>query len=437
MLEAFKKHIGNNFPELFDNHFLIACSGGLDSIVLTVLCQQAGLQFSLAHCNFGLRGANSDKDEEFVRNHAKALKRPIYVTHFDTLGYVNQHKVSVQMAARNLRYAWFEQLLAHYRIPFVLTAHHANDNLETFLINLSRGTGIDGLTGIPSKTTTLRRPLLAFSREDLEAYAKSEQLEWREDESNADTKYLRNKIRLGIIPKLLELHPTFLVNFQNTQNYLNQTQSVASHYLERLKKELFIQEHEKIRISIASLSDIAHMKGILHGLFSAYGFTEWQNLKDLLRGMSGKQLRSTTHILLKDREFLWLSPLQIAKKELDVYPIQEFDDGLHFPVRLKIKKVEARGDNKDTTIFVQKDTLKYPLLVRKWQKGDYFYPLGLNRKKKLSKFFKDCKMNLFEKNEQWLLCSNDQIVWVIGKRADHRFRVVDATKEILNIEVIE
>ena len=435
MLAEFKKHIEINFPELVDNHFLIACSGGLDSMVLTELCQQAHLQFSVAHCNFRLRGRESDNDEEFVRKHTKKLNRTFYVTHFDTVGYVNQHKVSVQMAARDLRYNWFEKLLKLHDIPFLLTAHHANDNLETFLINLSRGTGIDGLTGIPSKTDYLRRPLLPFSRQALNDYAKNQNLEWREDASNADTKYLRNKIRLEVIPKLNELHPTFLSNFQNTMAYLNQTQSIATHYLENLKAELFIQEDEKFRISLESLSNLASLDAVLYGLFNEYGFTEWQNLKDLLNGMSGKQLLSTTHVLLKGREFLWLSPIKKIQQDADEFFIQENERSLEFPIVLNIGTVEQRGENNAKEIFVQKDALKYPLLVRKWKIGDYFYPFGLNRKKKLAKFFKDEKMNLFEKNEQWLLCSEDRIVWVIGKRADHRFRVHDVSKEILKIKI--
>ncbi|MGB3143721.1 MAG: tRNA lysidine(34) synthetase TilS [Maribacter sp.] len=437
MLLKFKEHIEKEFPELVHDHFLIACSGGLDSMVLTHLCYGSKLKFSIAHCNFRLRGSASDGDEIFVEQFAASIDSALYVTHFDTLGYVNQHKVSVQMACRDLRYTWFDQLLKQHKIPYLLTAHHANDNLETFLINLSRGTGIDGLTGIPQKLNHLRRPLLPFSREELEAYAKTENLSWREDASNADTKYLRNKIRLEIIPRLQELHPSFLANFQNTQDYLNQTKILSDQYLKQLKEELFISENGKFRISLESLTTFAPLDAILYGLFNEYGFTEWENVLDLLNAMSGKQLMSKTHILLKDRESLWLAPYDVNAGELEEYEIDESQNTLNAPIKLNIKPVKERSENSTNEIFVQKESLTYPLVVRKWKKGDYFHPLGFIGKKKLSKYFKDVKMNLLEKEEQWLLCSNNQIVWVIGKRADRRFKVDESSQNIVKIELIK
>ena len=435
MLESFKKHIKNSFPELQDNHFIIACSGGLDSMVLTELCQEAGLQFSMAHCNFRLRGQESQADEDFLKEHARKLNRTIYVTHFDTLGYVNQNKVSVQMAARELRYTWFEQLLAQHEIAYLLTAHHANDNVETFLINLSRGTGIDGLTGIPAKTDILRRPLLPFTRQQLASYAEKQKLNWREDASNTDTKYLRNKIRLDIIPKLNELHPTFLDNFKNTLHYLNQTEEIASAYLRKLKEELFIEIESKFEISISKLKELNPLSTYLYGLFNEYGFKELENLEALLDGMSGKQLVSNTHILVKNRDVLLLSSIDIEGEKEQEFSINEDVVMLNHPLSLKFSIVPERYDNIEKEIFVQKNTLKYPLVIRKWKKGDYFYPIGLNHKKKLAKFFKDEKVDILSKEKIWLLCSNEQIVWVIGMRADHRFRVEDSNQDILKIEM--
>ena len=434
MLEAFKQHIEKSFPELLNNHFIIACSGGLDSVVLSSLCQHAGLQFSLAHCNFGLRGVDSDGDELFVRKFAKSLNRDVYVTHFDTVGYVNQHKVSVQMGARELRYNWFQQLLKEHSIDYLLTAHHANDNLETFLINLSRGTGIDGLIGIPTKANYLRRPLLPFGRQELENFAKSENLTWREDASNADTKYLRNKIRIEIVPKLNELHPTFSENFKNTLDYLCQTEQIASAYLQKLKKDIFVEKEGKFIISIQKLNELNPLSMFLHGLFSEFGFKEMDNLEALLTGMSGKQLLSASHILVKNRDSLLLSKL--IHKDENITPLLITEDmlSIEFPLPLKFSIVTERSDNTDNVIFVQKNTLKYPLRIRKWKNGDYFYPIGLNRKKKLSKFFKDEKVDILAKEEKWLLCSNEQIVWIVGMRADHRFSVADSTQEILKIE---
>ncbi|WP_405415422.1 tRNA lysidine(34) synthetase TilS [Maribacter sp. Asnod1-A12] len=434
MLNAFKKHIEDSFPELLDSHFIIACSGGLDSSVLVELCHLTNLSFSIAHCNFNLRGKASDGDENFVRQYAKKIDKPFFVTHFDTLGYVNQHKVSVQMAARELRYVWFDQLLKEHNSAYLLTAHHANDNLETFIINLSRGTGIDGLTGIPAKINDIRRPLLPFTRQELESFAQVEKMEWREDASNADAKYLRNKIRLEIIPKLNELHPTFSDNFKSTLDYLAQTDVIASAYLEKLKEELFVEKDERQEVNISKLKELKPLSTYLFGLFSSYGFKEMENLEALLDGLSGKQLVSSSHVLVKNREVLILSAKDESKLDRQEYIITEEEVPLNLPVNLKFSVVSERLDNTNSEIFVQKNALKYPLTVRKWKTGDYFYPIGLNRKKKLSKFFKDEKVDVLSKEKTWLLCSGEQIVWVIGMRADHRFKVDDTSQGILKIE---
>ncbi len=435
MLSDFKAHIAQNFPSLFQNRVLIACSGGLDSVVLSHLCYHSGMDIALAHCNFRLRDADSDADEAFVQQLAKQLGAAYFVTHFDTLGYVNQHKVSVQMAARELRYAWFDGLIETNGFVKVLTAHHLDDTLETFLINLSRGTGIEGLTGIPEQTLTTARPLLKYSRAQLLAYATSNGLQWREDASNTDTKYLRNKIRLELVPKLKELHPNFLENFKKSLAYLGQSADIAKNELVRLKQVLFVQEKGLLKIPIAQLKELHPLDGYLYGLFQEYGFTEWENLGDLLDGMSGKYIDSKTHKLLKDREFLWLSPLEKEEEESGTYTISLEDKSITKPIFLEFTNVDQRNENTSAIIYVDKNALKYPLRVRKWEKGDYFYPLGLQGKKKLAKYFKDEKVPVALKNRQWLLCSGEDIVWIIGKRADERFKVQSATTAILRIEV--
>lgn len=435
MLTDFKSHIASHFPSLLKNRVLLACSGGLDSVVLSHLCYASGIDFAIAHCNFRLRGAESDADETFVQQLARQLGAAYFVAHFDTLGYVNQHKVSVQMAARELRYAWFDGLLEENSFEKVLTAHHLDDNLETFLINLSRGTGIDGLTGIPEETETMARPLLKYSRAELLAYAKSNGLQWREDASNADAKYLRNKIRLELVPVLKEIHPNFLQNFQKSTAYLGQSAAIAKDRIAQLKQALFTQENGLLKISLAQLKVLSPLEGYLYGLFQEYGFTEWENLRDLLDAMSGKCIESNTHRLLKDRDFLWLLPLEIEGKESDTYTISLEDKSITKPIMLEFSEVIERNENASAIIYVDKTALKYPLQVRKWEKGDYFYPLGLQGKKKLAKFFKDEKVPVALKERQWLLCSGKDIVWIIGKRADERFKVQTDTKAILRIEV--
>ena len=434
MLKDFQLHISENFPELTENKFLLACSGGLDSVLLSYLCKESEMEFILAHCNFRLRGAASDGDEVFVKELGNRLGRPVFVTHFDTMGYVNDKKVSVQMAARELRYQWFKGLMKEHGIGYLVTAHHADDNLETFLINLSRGTGIDGLTGIPEASNQIRRPLLKYTRDAILAYAKEKDLQWREDESNADTKYLRNKIRQEIVPKLKELHPTFVENFERTLGFLKETQEISENELARVRERMFQRENQYLKISVSELKKLRPLKGYIHGLFKEYGFTEWQNIAELLDAMSGKSVHSAEYVLLKNRDNLILA--KNVKQGQGVYEIQEEVFKIDYPIGLEGKEVLDKNDNSARIIYLDKNTLKYPLTVRKWQKGDYFYPLGMKGKKKLSKYFKDEKMDLFSKQEQWLLCSGDAIVWVIGRRADDRFKVTESTKEILSVALL-
>ncbi|NAY90812.1 tRNA lysidine(34) synthetase TilS [Muricauda sp. JGD-17] len=431
MLNKFKQHIETNLIFLKGKKLLIACSGGVDSVVLTHLCHQSGLDICLAHCNFNLRGGESDKDEEFVKVLGEKLGINVSVKVFDTLGYMNQHGGSIQMAARALRYQWFNQLLETEHCDFVLTAHHIDDNLETFIINLSRGTGIEGLTGIPQQNDRFVRPLLRFSREEIENYAKSQGIKWREDSSNVETKYLRNKIRLELVPKLKELHPTFLSNFTNTQAYLKQTQALATNDINAAQKRLFRKRGDAQLINVDELKQLKPTEAYLYGLFHKYGFTEWDNIKNLLEAMSGKELVSKTHRLLRDRTHLILSPLEI--REQTNYAIVDGVKILEEPIRLKFEMVSGMQELGPNTIFLDKEKLNFPLVLRNWQKGDYFYPFGMKGRKKLSKFFKDEKIDVITKEKQWLLCSENKIVWVVGRRADERFKVDASTQKILKV----
>ncbi|VAW10028.1 tRNA(Ile)-lysidine synthetase [hydrothermal vent metagenome] len=429
MLNEFKIHLKNNFSELSQTHFLLACSGGLDSVVLTHLSNQCKLNFSLAHCNFQLRGPESDADQEFVVELARGIRKKLYVTNFNTNNYINKYKVSVEMAARELRYAWFAELMSEHNIKTLVTAHHADDNLETFLINLSRGTGIDGLKGIPVKTDTIARPLLAFSRVRILAYANAENLKWREDSTNVETVHLRNKIRHNIVPLLKELHPTFLANFGTTQSFLSDTSLILDNHVKNLKSRLFVAEERLIRIPLKELSELHPQKAYLHALFRDYGFTAWGDILDLLSAMSGKEVRSKTHRLVKDRAHLLLTELGDNKSEC--YQIPENLSEMDNPVKLVIEDVEKIDETSKNILYIDKEALKYPLIVRKWKKGDYFCPFGMKGRKKLSKFFKDEKIDVISKEQQWLLCSENNIVWVIGKRPDNRFKVTKDTKNIL------
>lgn len=429
MLEEFQKHIEINFKNLVKGKFLLACSGGLDSVVLVDLCARSKLDFAIAHCNFNLRGEASNGDEAFVRELSLLNDKKFYVTNFDTIGYVKNNKVSIQVGARELRYDWFAKIMQENDIGTLVTAHHVDDSVETFLINLSRGTGIDGLTGIPEKTDTLSRPLLRFSRSQILEYAQSRKLQWREDASNADTKYLRNKIRHEIVPLLKDLNPSFLKNFTKTQDYLSESAALIDSQVKELKSRLFKEDTGVIRISIAELFKLEPISAYIHALFKGYGFTEWNDVENLLSAMSGKEIYSKTHRLVKDREFLLLTEV---KEEVDAqYQVLDGQMEILEPVQLKIETVNDLSVKNKHTLYIDKKALKYPLTIRKWKNGDYFYPLGMKGRKKLSKFFKDEKIDVVSKEQQWLLCSGEEVVWIIGRRADERFKVTENTSDIL------
>ncbi|WP_354668196.1 tRNA lysidine(34) synthetase TilS [Zobellia uliginosa] len=414
---------------MLKSKFLLACSGGLDSVVLVDLCSKSKLDFAIAHCNFNLRGEASNGDEAFVRELSLLNDKKFYITNFDTIGYVKKNKVSIQVGARELRYDWFAKIMQENDIGTLVTAHHIDDSVETFLINLSRGTGIDGLTGIPEKTDTLSRPLLRFSRSQILEYAQSQKLRWREDASNADTKYLRNKIRHEIVPLLKDLNPSFLKNFTKTQDYLSESAALIDSQVKELKSRLFKGDTGVIRISIAELLKLEPVSAYIHALFKSYGFTEWNDVENLLSAMSGKKIYSKTHRLVKDREFLLLTEV---KEEADAqYQVLDGQMEILEPVQLKIETVNDLSVKNKNTLYIDKKALKYPLTIRKWKNGDYFYPLGMKGRKKLSKFFKDEKIDVVSKEQQWLLCSGEEVVWIIGRRADERFKVTENTSDIL------
>ncbi|MCK0157820.1 tRNA lysidine(34) synthetase TilS [Cellulophaga sp. F20128] len=434
MLQEFKNHIKTNFPALLQGPLLLACSGGIDSVVLAHLCALSELDFALAHCNFKLRGAASDADEEFVRELAVKLDKKVYVTTFDTNAYIASNKVSLQIAARELRYQWFNNIRDQDGFLTVLTAHQADDNLETFLINLSRGTGVDGLTGIPAETNSATRPMLPFTRAQILTYATTGKIVWREDGTNAETKYLRNSIRHNIVPLLKELHPTFLKNFENTQKYLQQTAVLADNHIKQVQKELFVHKGDLVEISIPRLQQYLPTKSYIYALLKDFGFTEWEDVLGLLTAVSGKEIHSKTHRLLKDRDVLLLQ----TRKEtpMDSYDIALEGESSKLPIRLQLTEVTAMEEISSDAIYVDKDKLVFPLQLRKKREGDVFYPFGLKGKKKLSKFFKDEKIDVISKEAQWLLCSGDKIVWVVGRRADNRFKIERTTANILKIKLL-
>ncbi len=430
MIHKLQQHIATQFPFLKGKKLLIAISGGLDSVVLTQLFHTLNFDTSLAHCNFNLRGLESDKDEAFVKKVGATLHLKTFTTSFNTDEYANKNKTSTQVAARELRYAWFQELVNKHQFDYVLTAHHADDNLETFLINLSRGSGLEGFTGIPAINNTIIRPLLVFSRAEIEEFAKENSIEWREDQSNATTKYVRNKIRHQIIPILKEINPTLLNSFQKTTANLKGSQQIINNTIAEIKKKVIRNDQNGVtKFDVTEIHKLSNPKAYLFELLKSYNFTEWNDIENLVSAQSGKQVFSKSHRLLKDRDFLLLTktPSPIGHSEI---LITKNTKEIVVPIHLSFENVSDIQQQDEKTIFLDTDTLTFPLKLRKWQEGDYFYPIGMQGKKKLSKFFKDQKYSLVAKENTWLLCSENQIVWIVGKRQDRRFM---ADKNSLNI----
>ncbi|MEY2630350.1 MAG: tRNA(Ile)-lysidine synthase, partial [Bacteroidota bacterium] len=405
---------------------------GIDSMVLLHLCSQSKLDFAVAHCNFQLRGDESNEDEAFVKLYAANLQVPIFIERFDTQTFAEQQKLSIQVVARNLRYEWFYSLLANHNFDYILTAHHLDDSLETFFINFTRGSGIEGLTGIPEQNDKIVRPLLIFSRKEIEAYAVENQISWREDSSNASDKYLRNKLRHDVIPVLKELNPSLLASFENTVLHLKQTQSLADDAVNHLYQTVVNEEEHHTVIDLKKLLQHTNYKAYLYQWLQPYGFSDWTAVYDLLEAQSGKQVLSDSHILLKNRGVLLLFPKQTKISE-ELYWIAKDQTDVKVPLKMNFCNVSDISNQMSNVIFVDEALLQFPLTLRRWQEGDVFQPSGMTGKKKLSKFFKDEKYSLWDKANAWLLCSDNKIVWIVGKRADERFKATANTTKILKI----
>lgn len=431
MLQKFQNHIQQNFSFLKEKKLLVAVSGGMDSMVLVDLFQKLKFDFAIAHCNFQLRESESDGDENFVKEYAKSNNINCFITKFDTENYSKAHKLSTQVAARNLRYNWFNEILEEEKFDYIVTAHHADDVAETFLINFSRGTGLDGLTGIPSQNGNIIRPMLPFSRKEIENYVSENKLQWREDSSNTSDKYLRNKIRHHVIPVFKEINESFLQSFQNTLDHLNQEQSLVNDAVQMVYDIVVSEDNEQLKINISALLQYENYRAYLYKWLNKYGFLAWNDVYNLIEAQSGKQIFSEKYILLKDRDFLILSKKETTNfEEIIIHSITEKPN---FPLKLTLCNQSDIFNQMKNVIFVEENKIQFPLTIRKWKEGDYFYPSGMQGKKKVSKYFKDEKFTLFQKQDTWILESNNKIVWIIGHRADERFKVENTTQTIIQI----
>jgi tRNA(Ile)-lysidine synthase len=434
MVKLFKSFISNNNLCDKNDTILVTVSGGIDSVVLLDLFFRENYNIALAHCNFKLRNKESDNDELFVKSLCEKYKIKNHFIAFDTKEYATQQGISIEMAARKLRYNWFNKLCNDYNYSKVAVGHHLNDSIETIFINLLRGTGINGITGIAPKNENIIRPLLFATREQIEEYAKLNNLKYRNDSSNKSTVFIRNIIRHKIIPEFKKINPSFeKTMMQNTENLKNAS-TIFNNHIEKTTRDIVIKNGNQYKISIDKLNNLPEKQTWLFEFLNKFGFSfdNVVNIISKLNTNAGKQFFSNTHQLLIDRDYLLIEEQNKSNRNFIANNISELSE---LPVNISVSVVEPENfilDKNQLTANIDLDKIKFPVSIRKWQDGDYFYPLGMNKKKKLSDFFIDNKINRFAKDKTWIFSdAENRIFWVGGLRIDNRFKVTDNTKNIL------
>ncbi|MBY0476195.1 MAG: tRNA lysidine(34) synthetase TilS [Chitinophagaceae bacterium] len=461
MLQKFQLFISkqNLFPK--DAYLLIAVSGGVDSIVLTDLCYKAGYKFTIAHCNFQLRGGESDADEIFVRSLGEKYKVEVLVKKFETEEYAAANKLSIQEAARALRYTWFEELMNRQTpssdelnerrslsrptrasdVACLLTAHHADDNIETLLMNFFRGTGLHGLTGIPVANGHVKRPLLSFTKQELLAYAQEHQLKFREDASNRSSKYTRNFFRNELIPAISKVYPQVNENLQDNINRFKEIEQLYQLSTQKLIQKLCKQKGAELHIPVKQLMEYKN-RALIYEIIHPFGFSEKQidEVQKLADSDSGKYMdaASMKFRLIKHRHWFIIAPVisTVAQTIVIEKSNQEVD---YESGQLTIEKLSINNhqlSTSQTIATMDASKIQFPLLLRKYKQGDYFYPLGMKKKKKVARFLIDQKLSKTDKEKIWVLESNQRIVWVVGQRIDDRFKITPSTKAVLKINLI-
>lgn len=426
---------------LFENNqtILLAVSGGIDSMILCDLFLKSNFKFAIAHCNFHLRGEESNRDERFVREYAQKNNIKIHVKDFDTYSYMKEKGKSMQVSAREMRYSWFNELLKEEGYSYIATGHHIDDSIETFFMNILRGTGIAGLHGILQKVNLVIHPLLFTGRAEIVNYQKENKLEFVEDSSNATTKYTRNKIRHELIPLVKEIAPNFDKIISKEIERFRETEVVFRSVINDAKTKLLEIENQTIKISIEKLKSYVPQKIFMYEILSDFGFNEAtiNSIEDALLETSGKQFYSETHRLVKDRDYLLI--VKNKPQNLNQYLIDESQTSVYSPIILHLKVLKDLQyvkilKNKEVAML-DYDKLSFPLILRKWKKGDSFFPYGLKGEKKISEFYKNLKYSILDKENQWLLCSENDIIWVVGQRIDDRYKITKSTKTIFKIEL--
>lgn len=445
LLESFKNYIKEEHLFHKKEPLLLAVSGGLDSVALMELCRLAGYHFEIAHCNFGLRGDDSKRDEAFVVRLAAKYHSPIHVKHFDTHTYAAEMNKSIEEAARDLRYEWFHSLLesgdiGEGKTSYIVTAHHADDNIETVLMNFFRGTGILGLRGMMPKQGKILRPLLFARRSELDIFAQQHGLKYVTDHTNLENAYTRNYFRNTLIPLVASRFPAAERNVLNNIQRFREVEILYRQSVQIHKSKLIEIKGNEVHIPVLKLQKSGPVSTILYEIIRNYGFTAHQTTDavDLLASETGKYIQSATHKIIRNRAWLVVVPRQAGEAAL--VPIEAGDEQVVYPggsIKLERSGRDRFSKTNDGSVAqVDLELLRFPLLLRKWRQGDYFYPLGMEKKKKLSRFLIDQKRSMPQKENTWVIEQGKKIIWIVGMRIDNRFRVSEATRQIYSMRLL-
>ena len=436
VVEKVKRYIQEN--ELMGDctTVVVGFSGGADSMALLDILVRLGYSCVAAHCNFHLRGEESDRDARFAQQWCKERSIQFEIVDFDTVGYADSHKISIEMAARDLRYGWFEELRQRYDSDAIAVAHHKDDSVETMLLNLSRGTGISGLRGILPKNGYVVRPLLAISREEIEQYLKRKDIPYRTDSTNKEDIYRRNYIRLNIIPALRKLNPSVSEALFRTSKNLAEVEKIYRNAIYASIKKVLNDG----RIDINLLMEEVSPQAVLYEILSPMGFTPSvvDDVAQSVYAESGRVFYSDTHRLIKDRDCFIIDEWS-DRDDDGVFYIDDAQSELKTPVSLVLQTIPRPEvfDKSNRVLYVDRNKLVFPLMLRRWEHGDWFIPFGMKGRKKVSDYFTDQKLSVKDKEEIWLLFSDDKLVWIVGHRSDNRFRADDTTTEVLRVEWID
>ena len=418
---------------------IVGVSGGPDSVALLHLLNKLGYECIAAHCNFHLRMEESDRDEQFVRNLCNTMKIQLECVDFDTIKYAEEHKISIEMAARELRYEWFEKLRFQNSAEAIATGHHADDNAETMLLNFIRGTGIRGLSGIPPRNGNVIRPLLICTRDEIINYLNDNNLSYITDSTNLQNDFLRNKIRNQVLPLLEDINPSVRHTISKSIERFRELQSFYEQCIKEKIDEIVHKSDDQLLINIEKLGLNTSPALILYEILYPLGFHPdiIEKVSENIYSESGKLFYSQKYRLLKDRNYLIITANDTETNE--TYTISHLEDIITSTFKVKIDRFERdniQSLNVDkNTLYIDADKVSFPLTIRHWKNGDTFYPFGMKGKKKLSDFFTDQKLSIVEKEKIRILLSGDEIMWIIGYRADNRFKVTEKTKEVIRFEM--